>query len=139
MYYALFGAVTFKLKGFKSYMCQAAAGNICKPSLRKQESPEPRSYSITFSLSLTMIPRAAFISSRGLSLSCRRAASTLVYLEHKGGKLNDSSLHALTAARTVDGDVRDLSINLIDDHSQAAVIVVGSKADVDKVAAEAKT
>ncbi|CAD6566595.1 MAG: Electron transfer flavoprotein alpha-subunit [Tremellales sp. Tagirdzhanova-0007] len=72
-----------------------------------------------------MIPRAAFISSRGLSLSCRRAASTLVYLEHKGGKLNDSSLHALTAARTVDGD--------------AAVIVVGSKADVDKVAAEAKT
>ena len=39
------------------------------------------------------------------SLAQRRLASSLVYLEHKGGKLNDSSLHAVTAAQKVDGEV----------------------------------
>lgn len=34
-----------------------------------------------------------------------RFASSLVYLEHKGGKLNDSSLSAVTAAKKVDGNV----------------------------------
>jgi electron transfer flavoprotein alpha subunit len=34
-----------------------------------------------------------------------RFASSLVYLEHKGGKLNDSSLSAVTAAKQVDSDV----------------------------------
>jgi hypothetical protein len=43
-----------------------------------------------------------------LSLSQRRLASSLVFLEHKGGKLNDSSLHAVTAAQKVDGEVRRL-------------------------------
>lgn len=39
------------------------------------------------------------------SLAQSRLASSLVYLEHKGGKLNDSSLHAVTAAQKVDGEV----------------------------------
>lgn len=39
------------------------------------------------------------------SLAQRRLASSLVFLEHKGGKLNDSSLHAVTAAQKVDGEV----------------------------------
>jgi hypothetical protein len=43
-----------------------------------------------------------------LSLAQRRLASSLVFLEHKGGKLNDSSLHAVTAAQKVDGEVRRL-------------------------------
>lgn len=34
-----------------------------------------------------------------------RFASSLVYLEHKNGKLNDSSLSAVTAAKKVDGNV----------------------------------
>jgi electron transfer flavoprotein alpha subunit len=44
-----------------------------------------------------------------LSLAQRRLASSLVFLEHKGGKLNDSSLHAVTAAQKVDGEVRGYS------------------------------
>ncbi|ORY26893.1 DHS-like NAD/FAD-binding domain-containing protein [Naematelia encephala] len=52
-----------------------------------------------------------------------RLASSLVFLEHKGGKLNDSSLSAVTAAKTL-GDT--------------AGIVIGSKADVDGVVGEAK-
>jgi electron transfer flavoprotein alpha subunit len=39
------------------------------------------------------------------SIAQRRLASSLVFLEHKGGKLNDSSLHAVTAAQKVDGEV----------------------------------
>jgi electron transfer flavoprotein alpha subunit len=39
------------------------------------------------------------------ALAQRRLASSLVFLEHKGGKLNDSSLHAVTAAQKVDGEV----------------------------------
>jgi len=39
------------------------------------------------------------------SIAQRRLASSLVYLEHKGGKLNDTSLHAVTAAQKVDGEV----------------------------------
>jgi hypothetical protein len=42
------------------------------------------------------------------SFAQRRLASSLVYLEHKGGKLNDSSLHAVTAAQKVDGEVSHL-------------------------------
>lgn len=40
------------------------------------------------------------------TLCAQRFASSLVYLEHKGGKLNDSSLNAVTAAAKVDGEVR---------------------------------
>ena len=49
--------------------------------------------------------RFASSSSRLFSLS-RRNASSLVLLEHKAGKLNDSSLSAVTAAKKLDGDVR---------------------------------
>lgn len=34
-----------------------------------------------------------------------RFASTLVFLEQKGGKLNDQSLTAVTAAKQIGGDV----------------------------------
>jgi len=42
------------------------------------------------------------------TLFSQRFASSLVFLEHKGGKLNDSSLNAVTAASKVDGEVRNL-------------------------------
>ncbi|WWD22049.1 hypothetical protein CI109_106537 [Kwoniella shandongensis] len=75
-----------------------------------------------------MFVRAALRTSRLSaplsSLAQRRLASSLVYLEHKGGKLNDSSLNAVTAAKTLGGDL--------------AGIVVGSKADVDGVLDEVK-
>ncbi|KAK1926375.1 hypothetical protein DB88DRAFT_481612 [Papiliotrema laurentii] len=67
--------------------------------------------------------RFASSSSRLFSLS-RRNASSLVLLEHKAGKLNDSSLSAVTAAKKLDGD--------------AAGIVIGSKADVDGVLEQVK-
>lgn len=35
----------------------------------------------------------------------RRLASTLVFLEQKGGKLDDGSLAAVTAAKSIGGDV----------------------------------
>lgn len=54
----------------------------------------------------------------------RRLASSLVFLEQKGGKLSDASLCAVTAAKSVGGDVSG--------------IVVGSKADVDGVLEEVK-
>jgi electron transfer flavoprotein alpha subunit len=40
------------------------------------------------------------------ALQQSRFASSLVFLEHKGGKLNDSSLSAVTAAKQVDANVR---------------------------------
>ena len=39
------------------------------------------------------------------TLAQRRLASSLVFLEHKGGKLNDSSLTAVTAAKKLGDDV----------------------------------
>ncbi|ORX34362.1 hypothetical protein BD324DRAFT_635573 [Kockovaella imperatae] len=56
--------------------------------------------------------------------SSQRFASSLVFLEHKGGKLNDSSLSAVTAAQAID--------------SNASGIVIGSKKDVDGVLEQAK-
>jgi electron transfer flavoprotein alpha subunit len=44
-------------------------------------------------------------TARLTSFAQRRLASSVVLLEHKGGKLNDSSLHAVTAAQKVDGEV----------------------------------
>ncbi|EIW68707.1 hypothetical protein TREMEDRAFT_71892 [Tremella mesenterica DSM 1558] len=55
----------------------------------------------------------------------RRLASSLVLLEHKGGKLNESSLTAITAAKVLNGDT--------------AGIVVGSSSDVEAVTGQAKT
>ncbi|WVR04427.1 hypothetical protein IAU60_001430 [Kwoniella sp. DSM 27419] len=73
-----------------------------------------------------MLVRAAIrtcrLSSRAIAQ--RRLASTLVFLEHKAGKLNDSSLNAVTAAKALGQDT--------------AGIVVGSKGDVDSVLEEAK-
>ncbi len=55
---------------------------------------------------IVMISRTALFISRPLSsFSQHRFASSLVFLEHKGGKLNDSSLNAVTAAKQVEGDV----------------------------------
>ncbi|WVQ97815.1 hypothetical protein IAU59_004930 [Kwoniella sp. CBS 9459] len=80
-----------------------------------------------------MFARAALRTSR-LSTSAatlassaalrRRLASSLVFLEHKDGKLNDSSLSAVTAAKVLGDDT--------------AGIVIGSKADVDGVLEEVK-
>lgn len=50
--------------------------------------------------------RPATLSRSLFSAQQSRFASSLVYLEHKGGKLNDSSLSAVTAAKKVDGNVR---------------------------------
>jgi hypothetical protein len=66
--------------------------------------------------------RSAFLSTS--SAAQRRLASSLVFLEHKNGKLNDGSLSAVTAAKKLDGD--------------AAGIVVGTKADVDGVLDQVK-
>lgn len=61
----------------------------------------------------TMLPlrsalRATTPARRLFALS-RRDASSLILLEHKNGKLNDSSLSAVTAAQKLDGDVPDSS------------------------------
>ncbi|WWD07953.1 hypothetical protein V865_006062 [Kwoniella europaea PYCC6329] len=73
-----------------------------------------------------MLVRAALRTSRLSSLAPvqRRSASSLVFLEHKNGKLNDSSLNAVTAAQSLGSDT--------------AGIVVGSKSDVDGVLEEVK-
>lgn len=53
-----------------------------------------------------MLFRAAVRTSRLAStLANRRFASSLVFLEQKGGKLNDAALCAVTAAQQVGGDV----------------------------------
>ncbi|WRT65026.1 uncharacterized protein IL334_001967 [Kwoniella shivajii] len=73
-----------------------------------------------------MLVRAAVRTSRlsSSAIAQRRLASSLVFLEHKNGKLNDSSLHAVTAAQSLG--------------SETAGIVVGSKSDVDGVLEEVK-
>lgn len=53
-----------------------------------------------------------------------RNASSLVFIEHRGGKMDDSVLHAVSAARQVKGDV--------------GAFVIGSDADVAKVVDEVK-
>ncbi|KAK4688556.1 electron transfer flavoprotein alpha subunit, partial [Tremellales sp. Uapishka_1] len=73
---------------------------------------------------LNITRRAPALSSSLSSLAQRRFASSLVFLEHKNGKLNDSSLHAVTAARSLEGDVSG--------------IVTGSKSEVDGVLEEVK-
>lgn len=55
--------------------------------------------------------RPAAVSRNIAAIQQARFASSLVYLEHKGGKLNDSSLSAVTAAKKVDGNVRLLLQN----------------------------
>lgn len=61
--------------------------------------------------SLNIMLRSTIRVSRSLHLSSSsssvqsRLASSLVFLEHKGGKLNDSSLNAVTAAKSLDGEV----------------------------------
>jgi electron transfer flavoprotein alpha subunit len=49
--------------------------------------------------------RPAALSRHIAAVQQARFASSLVYLEHKGGKLNDNSLSAVTAAKQVDGNV----------------------------------
>lgn len=52
--------------------------------------------------------RTAVTASKAAKLSSvasNRFASSLVFLEQKGGKLNDGALSAVTAAQKVGGDV----------------------------------
>ncbi|KAJ9115125.1 Electron transfer flavoprotein alpha-subunit [Naganishia vaughanmartiniae] len=56
--------------------------------------------------------------------NAKRPASSLVYIEHKDGKMNDSTLHAVTAAKAVGGDV--------------SAIVVGTEGEVASVLDEVK-
>jgi len=52
------------------------------------------------------VARSAVRSARTAStFAGRRFASSLVFLEQKGGKLNDAALTAVTAAKAVGGDV----------------------------------
>jgi electron transfer flavoprotein alpha subunit len=53
-----------------------------------------------------------------------RNASSLVYIEHKDGKMNDSTLHAVTAAKGVKGDVN--------------AVIIGTEEEVSKVTEEVK-
>jgi electron transfer flavoprotein alpha subunit len=53
-----------------------------------------------------MFARSVARTARSAStVAGRRFASSLVFLEQKGGKLNDSALCAVTAAKSVGGDV----------------------------------
>jgi electron transfer flavoprotein alpha subunit len=53
-----------------------------------------------------MFVRSAARATRTAStIAGRRFASSLVFLEQKGGKLNDAALCAVTAAQAVGGDV----------------------------------
>jgi electron transfer flavoprotein alpha subunit len=56
--------------------------------------------------------------------NAKRPASSLVYIEHKDGKMNDSTLHAVTAAKAVGGDV--------------SAIIVGTESEVSSVLDEVK-
>jgi len=63
----------------------------------------------------TMLLRQPLRIARSAQFSAlvqRRLASSLVFLEHKGGKLNDSSLHAVTAAQKVDGEVSQSPVGI---------------------------
>ncbi|KAG7529802.1 hypothetical protein FFLO_05389 [Filobasidium floriforme] len=70
--------------------------------------------------------RSIRASSSLLSTAARstRNASSLVYIEHKDGKLNDSVLHAVTAAKQVKGDLN--------------AIIIGTEEEVGKVTEEVK-
>ena len=69
--------------------------------------------------------RASSSSLRLLSVArASRNASSLVYIEHKDGKLNDSVLHAVTAAKQVKGDLN--------------AMIVGTEEEVNKVTEEVK-
>lgn len=56
-----------------------------------------------------MLYRSALRASRAftprLALSHSRLVSSLVFLEHKAGKLSEASLSAVTAAKTLGNDV----------------------------------
>ncbi|GHJ84623.1 hypothetical protein NliqN6_1025 [Naganishia liquefaciens] len=54
----------------------------------------------------------------------QRPASSLVFIEHKNGKMNDSTLHAVTAAKSVGGDV--------------SAFVIGTDSEVASVLDEVK-
>ncbi|KAJ9103357.1 hypothetical protein QFC19_004456 [Naganishia cerealis] len=56
--------------------------------------------------------------------NAKRPASSLVYIEHRDGKMNDSTLHAVTAAKAVGGDV--------------SAIVVGTESEVSSVLDQVK-
>lgn len=68
-----------------------------------------------------------------------RFASSLVFLEQKGGKLNDQALTAVTAAQQVGGDVSSQTASSKEDlNIQVSGIVIGSASDVAKALEEAK-
>lgn len=48
----------------------------------------------------------------------------MVYMEHKDGKLNDSVLHAVTAAKQIKGDLN--------------AVIIGTEEEVGKVTEEVK-
>ena len=54
---------------------------------------------------LTATRHSALRAARLSTVAQRRLASTLVFLEQKGGKLNAGSLSAVTAAKSIGGDV----------------------------------
>jgi len=89
------------------------------------------SLSIISTPTMFLAQRTARASSSSLRLlsaaassSTRRNASSLVYIEHKDGKLNDSVLHAVTAARQIKGDMN--------------AVIIGTEEEVGKVTEEVK-
>lgn len=76
-------------------------------------------------------PLSRSFPSRSLrTLPSTRHASSLIYIEHKNGKLNESTLHAVTAAKQIlnsgGGDV-------------LGAVVVGGEEEVKGVLGEVKT
>lgn len=59
---------------------------------------------------LRALPTASVSSTRAFSTSRINLASTLVFVEHKNGKINPASLVALTAAGKIGGDVDGLVV-----------------------------
>lgn len=56
-----------------------------------------------------MLARQSVLRAARLSTAAqRRFASTLVFLEQKGGSLNAGSLSAVTAAKSIGGDVSSM-------------------------------
>lgn len=88
------------------------------------------------------VARATRTASAAVSMSSvagRRFASSLVFLEQKGGKLNDAALCAVTAAQSVGGDVSVIvNVGHLKLTRKVAGIVIGSKSDVDAALAEVK-
>lgn len=91
---------------------------------------------------------SALRAARLSTVAQRRLASTLVFLEQKGGKLNNGSLSAVTAAKSIGGDVSimlsegskgtEQSERNVLTSEQVSGVVVGSKADIDGVLEEVK-